>query len=75
MDPDGDSKIERQGKKVTPLQRYISNVGDVLSPLWVRCCAVYFNIDNRKYLESQYYYVFHIGSIFYFLFFITQTFK
>jgi len=39
MDPDGDkqnkiSKRETQSKNV--LQRYISNVSDVLSPIWVR---------------------------------------
>jgi hypothetical protein len=75
MDPDSDRKIEKQGKEINPLQRYFVNAGDVFSSVWVRCCAIYFDIDNRKYLESQYYYVFHIGSIFYFLFFIAQTFK
>jgi len=75
MDPDSDTQTETKGDEIDPLSRYISYASDVFSPLWVRCCAVYFNIDNRKYLESQYYYVFHIGSIFYFLFFITQTCK
>lgn len=36
MDPDGDSKTKRQTKKISLVQRYISNVSDVLSPLWLR---------------------------------------
>ena len=37
MDPEGDSKIKRQRKEINPLQRYIANVSNVLSPIWVRC--------------------------------------
>jgi hypothetical protein len=36
MDPEGDSKIKRQGKEINPLQRYVANVSNVLSPIWVR---------------------------------------
>lgn len=39
MDPDGDkqNKIFKTKKQKTSfLQRYISNVSDVLSPIWVR---------------------------------------
>lgn len=36
MDPDGDSKTERQRKKINLVQRYIAYVGDVLSPIWLR---------------------------------------
>jgi hypothetical protein len=39
MDPDGDkqNKIsKREKQKNNFLQRYISNVSDVLSPIWVR---------------------------------------
>jgi hypothetical protein len=40
MDPDGDKQIKTQiqqkRKETSFLQRYISNVGDVLSPIWVR---------------------------------------
>jgi hypothetical protein len=75
MDPDSDTQIQTQRDKTNPLSRYVAYVSDVLSPIWVRCCTIFFNIDNRKYLESQYYYVFHIGSIFYFLFFIAKTYK
>jgi hypothetical protein len=40
MDPDGDkqnkTQIQSKGKEISFLQRYVSNVGDVLSPIWVR---------------------------------------
>lgn len=36
MDPDSDRKIKRQGKEINPLQRYLANVSDVLSPIWLR---------------------------------------
>ena len=38
MDPDGEQnqKIKRQTPKTGAIQRYISNVSDVLSPIWVR---------------------------------------
>ena len=39
MDPDGDKKntiSKRENQKINVLQRYISNVSDVLSPIWVR---------------------------------------
>jgi len=36
MDPDSDKQTETQGDEIDPLSRYISNVSDVLSPLWVR---------------------------------------
>lgn len=36
MDPDSDKQTETQGDETDPLSRYISNVSDVLSPLWVR---------------------------------------
>ncbi len=75
MDSDGETinKIKAKRGKINFIQRYLTNVGNVLSTIWVRCRTIYVNIDNRKYLESQYYYVFHIGTIFYFLFFITKT--
>lgn len=36
MDPEGDSKTQRQGKKISLIQGYLANVSDVLSPLWIR---------------------------------------
>ena len=39
MDPDGDKEntiSKREKQKINILQRYISNVSDVLSPIWLR---------------------------------------
>ena len=36
MNPEGDSKTQRQGKKISLIQGYLANVSDVLSPLWIR---------------------------------------
>jgi len=38
MDTDGDStkNNKKQRKEIGFIQRYISNVGDVLSPIWLR---------------------------------------
>ena len=40
MDPDGDKQnkkqIHQKRKETSFLQRYVSNVSDVLSPIWVR---------------------------------------
>jgi len=42
MDTDGEStkNNKKQGKKIGVIQRYVSNVSDVLSPIWVRCCTI-----------------------------------
>ena len=39
MDPDGDKEntiSKREKQKINILQRYISNVSDVFSPIWLR---------------------------------------
>ncbi len=39
MDPDGDKEntiSKREKQKINILQRYVSNVSDVLSPIWLR---------------------------------------
>jgi hypothetical protein len=40
MDPDGDkqnkTQVQQKRKETSFLQRYVSNVSDVLSPIWVR---------------------------------------
>jgi hypothetical protein len=63
MDPDGDKQNKTQilskREEITFIQRYITNVGDVLSPLWLRRPI---QIDNG-------YKWFVLGSRFYFLFY------
>ena len=77
MDPDGEQikKIKRQRKETNLLQRHFSNICDVFSSIWFRYCTILFNIDNRKYLERKYHYVFYIGSFFYLIFFIIEIYK
>jgi hypothetical protein len=63
MDPDGDKQNKTQilskREEITFIQRYITNVGDVLSPLWLRRPI---QIDNG-------YKWFVLGSRFRFLFY------
>ena len=58
MDPDGEQnqKIKKQRQEINVLQRYISNVGNVLSTSWVRCTIQAddgvdrFVLGSRRYL-------------------------
>lgn len=58
MDPDGEQnqKIKRQKQEIGILQRYISNVSNVLSTSWVRCVIQdddgidRFVLGSRRYL-------------------------
>jgi len=58
MDPDGEQnqKIKRQKQEISILQRYISNVSDVLSTSWIRCSfqaddgSDRFVLGSRRYL-------------------------
>lgn len=58
MDPDGEQnqKIKRQKQEINFLQRYVSNVGDVLSSSWIRCTIQdddgtdRFVLGSRRYL-------------------------
>jgi hypothetical protein len=56
MDADGDKKnknIKGKAKKITLLQRYISDVGNVLSASWVRCIVQAYDGYNRLILGSR----------------------
>jgi hypothetical protein len=71
MDPDGDSKIKRQRKEINPLQRYLANVGDVLSPIWVRRPFQITDGNNWLILGCRYNFLFYFRMflvIVYFLF-------
>ena len=61
---DGDSKqnkrkIRRKKQEVNFLQRYISNVSDVLSPLWVRRTIQINNGFEWFILGSRYRFLFY----------------
>ena len=57
MDPDGEQikKIKRQKQKTSFLQRYITNVSDVLSTAWLRCTIQANDGTDRFVLGSRRY--------------------
>ena len=78
MDED-DSEKNQQTKKQKPssnfLQRYLTNVSDVLSPIWVRRII---QIDNGRewfILGSRYRFLFHFRMFLVILYITYETFK
>jgi hypothetical protein len=72
MDPDSDTKIKTEGDKDNPLSRYISNVSDVLSPIWVRR---FIQIDDGGHwfiLGSRYYFLLYFRMFLVVLYFIIE---
>jgi hypothetical protein len=57
MDPDGEQikKIKRQKQKTSVLQRYVSNVSDVLSTSGLRCTIQTNDGSDRFVLGSRRY--------------------
>ena len=57
MDPDGEQnkKIKRQKQKTSVLQRYVSNVSDVLSASGLRCTIQTNDGSDRFILGSRRY--------------------
>ena len=57
MDPDGEQnqKIKRQKQETNFLQRYVSNVSDVLSSSWIRCTIQADDGSDRFVLGSRRY--------------------
>lgn len=57
MDPDGEQikKIKRQKQKTSVLQRYVSNVSDVLSASGLRCTIQTNDGSDRFVLGSRRY--------------------
>lgn len=57
MDPDGEQnqKTKTQGQEINVLQRYLSNVSDVLSTSWIRCTIQADDGTHRFVLGSRRY--------------------
>lgn len=51
--------IKGQTKPISVIQRYISNVSDVLSPLWVRRTIQIDNGNNWFVLDSRFRFLFN----------------
>lgn len=76
---DGDSKnskkIEKEGIKIDFLQRYVSNVSDVLSPIWLRRTIQINNGLEWFVLGSRYRFLFYFRLFLVVLYFSFQIFK
>lgn len=55
MDPDGEQNQKFKKQEISVLQRYISNVSDVLSTSWVRCTIQADDGSDRFVLGSRRY--------------------
>ena len=76
---DGDSKnstkVKKEGIKIGFLQRYVSNVGDVLSPIWLRRTIQINNGFEWFVLGSRYRFLFYFRLFLVVLYFSFQIFK
>jgi hypothetical protein len=76
---DGDSKknkqVKRKGAQTNFLQRYISNVSNVLSPLWIRRTIQINNGREWFILGSRYNFLFNFRLFLVVVFLIIQIFK
>jgi hypothetical protein len=77
MDPDGEQnkKIKRQEQKIGILQRYVTYVGDVLSPIWVRRVVQINDGRNWFILGSRYHFLFNFRLFLVVLYIIYETIK
>jgi hypothetical protein len=76
---DGDSKKNKQVKRkrtqINFIQRYISNVSNVLSPLWIRRTIQINNGYEWFILGSRYNFLFNFRMFLVVVFLIIQIFK
>ena len=76
---DGDSKknkqVKRKGTQTNFLQRYISNVSNVLSPLWIRRTIQINNGREWFILGSRYNFLFNFRLFLVVVFLIVQILK
>lgn len=78
MDPDGDKQVQKIKAKRTQdnvLQRYIANVSNVLSPLWVRRPFQINNGFEWFVLGCRYRFLFYFRMFLVILYLTYETFK
>ena len=79
MDDPGDrknnQKIQGKGKKTGPLQRYIFNVSDVLSPVWLRRIVQVNNGFEWFVLGSRYNFLFNFRLLLVIVYLTYETFR
>ena len=76
---EGDSKnnqqAEKQGKQNNVIQRYGIDAGTILQSLWIRCRAIFPNITDRKFMESELRFVLYSGVILWTIYLTYEAFK
>ena len=77
MDPDGEQnqKIKKQGQEINVLQRYITNVSNVLSTSWIRCTIQADDGSDRFVLGSRRYLLLNFRMFLVILYITYETFK
>ena len=75
MDPDSDTQTETQGDESDPLSRYISNVSDVLSPVWLRRIVQINNGFEWFVLGSRYNFLFNFRLLLVIVYLTYETFR
>jgi hypothetical protein len=74
-DSEENKQTKRQKSQVNFLQRYISNVSDVLSPIWVRRFIQVNNGFEWFILGSRYRFLFNFRMFLVILYLTYETFK
>ena len=78
MDPDGDKqnqKIKTKRTQINVLQRYVSNVSNVLSPIWLRRPIQINNGFEWFVLGFRYRFLFYFRMFLVILYITYETFK
>ena len=77
MDPDDEQnqKFKEQGKETGPIQRYITNVSDVLSTTWLRCTIQANDGTDRFVLGSRRYLLLNFRMFLVVLYIAYEAFK
>ena len=78
MDGDGDKQnkvLESKGKKINFLQRYITNVSDVLSPIWIRRTIQIVNGSEWFILGSRYYFLLNFRLLLVIVYILYEIYK
>lgn len=70
---DDDSEKQNMEKNVSGQSLpNLFNVSIILQSIWIRCRSVFSNVMDRKFVESQLYFVLYCGSIFWILFLLEK---
>mgnify|MGYP003329498151 len=78
MDPDGSKKnkiSKRENNPINVLQRYITNVSDVLSPIWLRRSIQINNGSEWLILGCRYRFLLNFRLFLVILYFVYETIK